>query len=221
MAFCDTMTPTEKSTEASIPSRSAPHAAVRSPQASSAPVSPSTEKSAAGRASISLEVSPVKAADDALWAEASAAVFGSESAAVVPRGARRQLQPGVASARAQPVQLLAHELSVATGGFNPKHCVGAGGFGHVFRAELPKLASHTGLCAIKRLPIGSSEEAASKEIEMISKCCHPNVLPLLGYCLRPTTCFVYPMMRAPPPSAPPASLSPQRPSLFAERSSTL
>ena len=157
--------------------------------------------------------SPVKAMDDALWEQASGAVFKKGS--TPPRDPARKLDlassehtrpicrlnvdlsgsaPPLA-ASTKPVQILAHELSLATGGFNPKYCIGAGGFGHVFKASVASLRA-AGLCAIKRLPSGSSVDGVSEEIELLSRCRHPNVLPLLGYCLRPTACVVYPLMGA-------------------------
>ena len=47
---------------------------------------------------------------------------------------------------------------------------------------------------IKQLEEGGGEDAAA-EVELLSKCDHPNVLPLLGYCLQPPSpCLVFPLM---------------------------
>ena len=139
--------------------------------------------------------SPIKAADDALWAEASAAIFKWESSPVPSpvKPARDESAEPASLHQAAPKQVLNHELAAATGGFNPKFCIGAGGFGHVFRASLPSLP-RAGTCAIKWVQGANGSEEASAEVEFLTRCRHANVLPLLAYSLRPKTCLVYPLM---------------------------
>ena len=129
----------------------------------------------------------VQAPDDsqALWQESSLAVFSSE-------GVNLELTSPGKLDRA-PTQLRAHELHLATGGFNPKHCIASGTYGTVYKASLPSL-SQAGLCAIKRVKVDCGEDT-QYEVELLSTCEHPNVLPLLGYSLgQPACCLVFPLM---------------------------
>ena len=90
------------------------------------------------------------------------------------------------------------ELDAATTHF--EYRLGAGGFGAVYRGVLP---SGTPL-AVKRLEqdeslgvaagIPSSEQLRT-EVELLSKAVHPNVVPLLGWCVDgPASCLVYALM---------------------------
>ena len=129
----------------------------------------------------------VQAPDDSqvLWQESSLAVFASE-------GVNLELTSPGKLDRA-PTQLRAHELHLATGGFNPKHCIASGTYGTVYKASLPSL-SQAGLCAIKRVQVDCGEDT-QYEVELLSTCEHPNVLPLLGYSLgQPACCLVFPLM---------------------------
>ena len=72
--------------------------------------------------------------------------------------------------------------------------VGEGGFGKVFAAELPSLATRWGRVAVK---YASGAHAADilKEVETLRLSTHRNVLPLLGYCDDARApCMITPLM---------------------------
>ncbi|KAJ1456081.1 kinase-like domain-containing protein [Pelagophyceae sp. CCMP2097] len=86
------------------------------------------------------------------------------------------------------------ELSAATGGWSDYCKIGSGGFGHVFRGELPQL----GYVAVKKLDDnsmqGSKEFAA--EVLSLARLVHPNLIQLYGYAVEgPTRCLVYELAR--------------------------
>ena len=95
-----------------------------------------------------------------------------------------------------PAALRINELRRATSNFSIQ--LGEGGFGAVFHAlSLPSLPDH-GPFAIKVLSSsslqGSSEFMA--EIELLSRCRHENLLPLLAFCPeRQRQSLVYPLMK--------------------------
>ncbi|XWS10914.1 hypothetical protein CRYUN_Cryun38cG0039300 [Craigia yunnanensis] len=73
------------------------------------------------------------------------------------------------------------DLFVATKGFNEKELVGQGGFGQVYRGELPVSKVQI---AVKRI-IRKSQEGMKEfiaEIGTIGRLRHPNLVRLLGYC---------------------------------------
>ena len=87
-------------------------------------------------------------------------------------------------------------MDAATDGFSEAKRVGAGAFGVVFRAEaLPALAYCRGPFAIKRAKESSRVhiEATWKEVRLLAKLRHENLLPLLGYSLSTPPCLVYPL----------------------------
>ena len=120
--------------------------------------------------------------DGALWNEASAAVFSLPC--------RSPVTPSVTQLR--PVQLRHHELSTATAGFNPRHLIASGTYGQVYVAALPSLNAIS-KCAIKRVQADCGEDVMA-EVELLSKCAHPNLLPLLGYSHGQSACLVFPLM---------------------------
>ncbi|XP_047341051.1 BRASSINOSTEROID INSENSITIVE 1-associated receptor kinase 1-like [Impatiens glandulifera] len=87
-----------------------------------------------------------------------------------------------------------HELVVATDNFSPKHVLGRGGFGKVYKG---RLADGT-LVAVKRLKeerTSGGELQFQTEVEMISLAVHRNLLRLRGFCMTPTErLLVYPYM---------------------------
>lgn len=121
--------------------------------------------------------------EDELWNSASAAVFASQ---------RTNSLPSPAGQRAPALQLRAHELASATSGFSPKYLIASGTYGQVFVAKLPSLPL-AGPCAIKRVQPDAGEDV-SAEVELLSKCNHANVLPLIGYSLGQMACMVFPLM---------------------------
>ncbi|KAM0911984.1 hypothetical protein ACQ4PT_013097 [Festuca glaucescens] len=67
----------------------------------------------------------------------------------------------------------------ATGNFNASNCIGSGGFGATYRAEVaPGI-----LVAIKRLSIGKQHGAKQfqTEVETLGRCRHPNLVTLIGF----------------------------------------
>ncbi|XP_047319665.1 BRASSINOSTEROID INSENSITIVE 1-associated receptor kinase 1-like [Impatiens glandulifera] len=86
------------------------------------------------------------------------------------------------------------ELIVATDNFSPKHILGRGGFGKVYKG---RLADGT-LVAVKRLKEERNQGGELQfqtEVEMISLAVHRNLLRLRGFCMTPTErVLVYPYM---------------------------
>ena len=105
----------------------------------------------------------------------------------------------VGGARAgEIVDIALDELSDATHGFREDAKVGSGGFGVVYGtySALPSLARE-GRCAVKRLHNSGPAALSSlrREFELLGKCRHENLLPLLGVCLdQRALCLVYPLL---------------------------
>ena len=91
------------------------------------------------------------------------------------------------------------ELQQATGGFDKGRLIGSGGFGQVFLGEaLPSLVACQQLqrVAVKRADLSKLELSdLHREVEILRRCSHPHLLPLLGYCLGASAaCLVFPLM---------------------------
>ncbi|XP_022766197.1 L-type lectin-domain containing receptor kinase V.9-like [Durio zibethinus] len=73
------------------------------------------------------------------------------------------------------------DLFIATGGFNEKELLGQGGFGQVYRGELPGPKVQI---AVKRIFHKSQDRMKEfiAEIGTIGRLRHPNLVRLLGYC---------------------------------------
>ncbi|XP_076895116.1 receptor like protein kinase S.2-like [Bidens hawaiensis] len=78
------------------------------------------------------------------------------------------------------------DIESATHGFSETCCIGSGGYGKVYKAEL---YHHDGInslrVAIKRISSREDklgEQGFIAEIEMLSKCKHPNIVSLQGFC---------------------------------------
>ena len=86
------------------------------------------------------------------------------------------------------------ELQSATDNFSSKNILGKGGFGYVYRGQLPDGT----LVAVKRLKDGNAaggEAQFQTEVEMISLALHRNLLRLYGFCMTATErLLVYPFM---------------------------
>ncbi|RLN09947.1 protein NSP-INTERACTING KINASE 1 [Panicum miliaceum] len=86
------------------------------------------------------------------------------------------------------------ELQTATENFSSKNILGKGGFGIVYRGQLPDGT----LAAIKRLKDGNAaggEAQFQTEVEMISLAVHRNLLRLYGFCMTTSErLLVYPYM---------------------------
>ena len=133
-----------------------------------------------------------KTADEALWREASAAVFGTGGGP----SSSKPLDMTLIASRREAKQVTNQELNTATAGFSGRFHVAAGGFGNVFRVpSLPSLPGAGAVAIKQQLP--NSGEDPKKEVELLGKCRHPNVLPLLGYSLGTASCLaclIYPLM---------------------------
>lgn len=85
------------------------------------------------------------------------------------------------------------DLVKATNDFNDKYCIGKGGFGSVYKAELP-----TGLVvAVKRLNISDSDDIPTvnrqsflNEIKTLTGARHRNIIKLYGFCSRRKQMFL-------------------------------
>ncbi|KAF8729586.1 hypothetical protein HU200_017531 [Digitaria exilis] len=86
------------------------------------------------------------------------------------------------------------EIQAATENFSSKNILGKGGFGIVYRGQLPDGT----LVAVKRLKDGSAaggEAQFQTEVEMISLAVHRNLLRLYGFCMTTSErLLVYPYM---------------------------
>ncbi|PKU64112.1 LRR receptor-like serine/threonine-protein kinase RPK2 [Dendrobium catenatum] len=76
----------------------------------------------------------------------------------------------------------------ATGGFNASNCIGSGGFGATYKAEI----SPGVLVAIKRLSIGRLQgvQQFHAEIKTLGRWRHPNLVTLIGYHLSDAEMFL-------------------------------
>ena len=93
------------------------------------------------------------------------------------------------------------DIISATDNFSETHCIGSGGYGTVYRAELhhfdgsnssttegvvrddlPKRKSTVAIKRISNRVDKQGEQGFLAEIEMLSKCKHQNVVSLLGFC---------------------------------------
>ncbi|KAL6909623.1 hypothetical protein ACP4OV_001282 [Aristida adscensionis] len=86
------------------------------------------------------------------------------------------------------------EIQAATDNFSSKNILGKGGFGNVYRGQLPDGT----LVAVKRLKDGNAaggEAQFKTEVAMISLALHRNLLRLYGFCMTATErLLVYPYM---------------------------
>jgi hypothetical protein len=76
----------------------------------------------------------------------------------------------------------------ATGNFNASNCIGNGGFGATYRAEVaPRV-----LVAIKRLAIGKQhgDKEFQAEVRILGQCRHPHLVTLLGYHISESEMFL-------------------------------
>ncbi|CAN6209139.1 unnamed protein product [Urochloa humidicola] len=76
----------------------------------------------------------------------------------------------------------------ATGNFNASNCIGNGGFGPTYRAEIAPGV----LVAIKRLALGKQhgDKEFHAEIRTLGQCRHPNLVTLLGYHISDSEMFL-------------------------------
>ncbi|XP_042503216.1 probable leucine-rich repeat receptor-like protein kinase At1g35710 isoform X2 [Macadamia integrifolia] len=83
------------------------------------------------------------------------------------------------------------DIIAATEDFNPKYCIGAGGYGTVYKAELPK----GDVVALKKLhPLEgealADENSFNNEIRVLMEIKHRNIVKLYGFCSHPSCMFL-------------------------------
>lgn len=76
----------------------------------------------------------------------------------------------------------------ASGSFNASNCIGSGGFGATYKAEV----APGKLVAIKRLAIGRFQgiQQFQAEVKTLGRCRHPNLVTLIGYHLSDNEMFL-------------------------------
>ncbi|CAD6221607.1 unnamed protein product [Miscanthus lutarioriparius] len=76
----------------------------------------------------------------------------------------------------------------ATGNFNASNCIGNGGFGPTYRAEVAPGV----LVAIKKLAIGKQhgDKEFQAEVRILGQCRHPHLVTLLGYNISESEMFL-------------------------------
>ncbi|RLM87284.1 putative LRR receptor-like serine/threonine-protein kinase RPK1 [Panicum miliaceum] len=111
---------------------------------------------------------------------------------------KRALRPSRRSFRRREVKVfdnvdigapLTYEMVVrATGNFNASNCIGNGGFGPTYKAEIAPGV----LVAIKRLAIGKQhgDKEFQAEVRILGQCRHPNLVTLLGYHISDSEMFL-------------------------------
>ncbi|GKD65725.1 kinase-like domain, phloem protein 2-like protein, partial [Tanacetum coccineum] len=91
-----------------------------------------------------------------------------------------------------------NEINEATKNFDDAYCIGSGGFGKVYKAELEHFDSNNSsliegvdkcdlprkrsTVAIKRIHNQGGEQGFISEIETLTTCKHDNIISLLGFC---------------------------------------
>ncbi|GKE71652.1 kinase-like domain, phloem protein 2-like protein [Tanacetum coccineum] len=91
-----------------------------------------------------------------------------------------------------------NDIIQATNNFDEAYCIGSGGFGKVYEAELEHFDSSISssiedvskrdlprkrsMVAIKRIHNQEGEQGFIAEIETLTTCKHDNIISLLGFC---------------------------------------
>ena len=83
------------------------------------------------------------------------------------------------------------DIILATEDFDIRYCIGSGGYGRVYRAQLPNRK----VVALKKLHRSEIEEPAylrsfKNEIQMLEQIRHRNIVRLCGYCLHNRCMFL-------------------------------
>ncbi|THF97264.1 hypothetical protein TEA_008092 [Camellia sinensis var. sinensis] len=95
----------------------------------------------------------------------------------------------------RPLATLLHSISLyiikATNDFDIKYCIGTGGYGSVYRAQLP----NGKIVALKKLHRFEAEEPAfdksfRNEVQMLTNIRHRNIVKLYGFCLHNKCMFL-------------------------------
>ncbi|KAJ9565041.1 hypothetical protein OSB04_001007 [Centaurea solstitialis] len=107
--------------------------------------------------------------------------------------------PSFSWKKVEHLKIQLHHIMLSTNNFAKEYCIGSGGYGVVYKAELDhfdkkyssvegenksELPKTRGLVAIKRISnLGNDqgEQGFFIELEMLSTCQHPNIISLLGF----------------------------------------
>ncbi|GKA99017.1 kinase-like domain, phloem protein 2-like protein, partial [Tanacetum coccineum] len=75
------------------------------------------------------------------------------------------------------------DIKSATNNFDEKKVIGSGGFGKVYKGEVSHVKGRS-MVAVKRLDrkFGQGDPEFRREIMMLSRYTHENLISLLGYC---------------------------------------
>ncbi|VAH67689.1 unnamed protein product [Triticum turgidum subsp. durum] len=114
--------------------------------------------------------------------KAKATVEPTSSDELLGRKSREPLSINLATFQHSLLRVTTDDILKATKNFSKEHIIGDGGFGTVYRAALPEGRR----VAIKRLHGGHQFQGDREflaEMETIGKVKHPNLVPLLGYCV--------------------------------------
>ncbi|CAL4953038.1 unnamed protein product [Urochloa decumbens] len=114
--------------------------------------------------------------------KAKATVEPTSSDELLGKKFREPLSINLATFEHALLRVTADDILKATENFSKVHIIGDGGFGTVYRAALPEGRR----VAIKRLHGGHQFQGDREflaEMETIGKVKHPNLVPLLGYCV--------------------------------------
>jgi len=87
-------------------------------------------------------------------------------------------------------------IKEASGNFSDSHLLGSGGFGKVYRCDLI-ISQRKRSYAVKKMDKHSKQGHSefSKEVEVLTYCRHPNLVPLVAVSMDPDEpCLIYPLM---------------------------
>uniref|UniRef100_M8BQ53 non-specific serine/threonine protein kinase n=1 Tax=Aegilops tauschii TaxID=37682 RepID=M8BQ53_AEGTA len=114
--------------------------------------------------------------------KAKATVEPTSTDELLGRKSREPLSINLATFQHSLLRVTIDDILKATKNFSKEHIIGDGGFGTVYKAALPEGRR----VAIKRLHDGHQFQGDREflaEMETIGKVKHPNLVPLLGYCV--------------------------------------
>ncbi|EEC72035.1 hypothetical protein OsI_04936 [Oryza sativa Indica Group] len=114
--------------------------------------------------------------------KAKATVEPTSTDELLGKKSREPLSINLATFEHALLRVTADDILKATENFSKVHIIGDGGFGTVYKAALPEGRR----VAIKRLHGGHQFQGDREflaEMETIGKVKHPNLVPLLGYCV--------------------------------------
>ncbi|KAF6141552.1 hypothetical protein GIB67_041029 [Kingdonia uniflora] len=104
---------------------------------------------------------------------------------------KEEIQKDLFCVRNYDGNIVYEDIIEATENFNPRHCIGTGGYGSVYKAEL----STGQVVAVKRLHLledgaGLGSKTFFDEISALSEVRHRNIVRLYGFCLHARHSFI-------------------------------